>query len=93
MRNHPLRSANFSWYNAFPLILILLFTFVLRIPTLFEPWGGDQGVYGYIANGILEGKIPYKDMYTNTGYGLYFLYALLFKLFGNSTQYSLEQCR
>jgi hypothetical protein len=65
------------------LLSILVFTIVLRIPTLLEPWGGDQGVYGYIASGILDGKVPYRDMYTNTGYGLYFIYALFFKLFGN----------
>lgn len=64
------------------LMLILLFTIVLRMPTLFEPWGGDQGVFGYIANGILEGKIPYRDMYTSTGYGIYFIYAFFFKIFG-----------
>ena len=44
------------------LSLILLFVVVLRIPTLFEPWGGDQGVFGHIANGILKGEVPYKDM-------------------------------
>ena len=46
-----------------PLILlfIIMFAAILRVPTLFEPWGSDQGVYGYIATGILEGKVPYKD--------------------------------
>lgn len=68
----------------FILIMIFLFTVLLRFPTFYEPWGGDQGVYGYIASGILEGKVPYRDMYTNTGYGLYFTYVLLFKLFGNN---------
>jgi len=66
------------------LLLICLFAAIIRFPTFFEPWGGDQGVYGYIANGILDGKVPYRDMYTNTGYGLYFAYALFFKLFGNN---------
>lgn len=71
-------------YTIISLLFILFFTFVLRLPTLFEPWGGDQGVYGFIADGILKGKVPYKDMYTNTSYGLYFTYAFFFKLFGNS---------
>lgn len=74
-----------SHFNGIIVLLIIIgFATVLRVPTLFEPWGGDQGVYGYIANGILEGKVPYRDMYTNTGYGLYFTYALFFKLFGNN---------
>ncbi len=66
------------------LILLFLFTLILRFPIFYEPWGGDQGVYGFIANGMLEGKVPYTDMYTNTGYGLYFTYISLFKLFGNN---------
>ncbi len=74
----------FGGYEMIVLLLICLFAAILRFPTFFEPWGGDQGVYGYIASGILEGKVPYRDMYTNTGYGLYFTYAMFFKLFGNS---------
>ncbi|KPK00265.1 MAG: hypothetical protein AMK71_08550 [Nitrospira bacterium SG8_35_4] len=74
----------FSSYEIITVMLMLVFTALLRFPTFFEPWGGDQGVYGYIANGILEGKVPYRDMYTNTGYGLYFAYAFFFKVFGNN---------
>ncbi|MFC1814565.1 glycosyltransferase family 39 protein [Thermodesulfobacteriota bacterium] len=69
--------------NIIFLIFILIFVTLIRIPTIIEPWGSDQGVYGYIADGLLKGKVPYKDMYTSTGYGLYFAYALFFKLFGN----------
>ena len=71
-------------YNIFILFVILVFASLLRLPTLFEPWGGDQGVYGYIAKGLLEGKVPYRDMYSSTGYGIFFIYALLYKLFGTN---------
>jgi len=64
------------------LLLLLAFATIMEIPVLFEPWGGDQGGYGYVAWGILKGKVPYKDMYSLTGYGIFFTYALLFKIFG-----------
>lgn len=70
--------------NVLVLLLIIVFTVAIRFPALFEPWGGDQGVYGYIASGMLDGKVPYRDMYTSTGYGVFFTYTLFFKLFGDN---------
>ena len=73
------------------LFLIMVGVFILRFPTLLQPWGADQGVYGYIASEMLEGKVPYRDMYTSTGYGVFFTYAALFKLFGNNMLRSEER--
>jgi 4-amino-4-deoxy-L-arabinose transferase-like glycosyltransferase len=72
----------FTIYDALILVLMLLAVLLLRFPSFLQPWGSDQGVYGYIAKGILDGKVPYRDMYSSTGYGIFFTYALLFKLFG-----------
>ncbi len=70
--------------NILTLLSILMVSTLLRLPTLFEPWGGDQGVYGFISKGILDGNVPYRDMYTSTGYGIFFIYAFLFKIFGTN---------
>jgi len=69
-------------YKSLTLGLLLILTILIRLPILIEPWGGDQAGFGYIAKGILEGKVPYKDMYSLTGYGVFFTFALFFKLFG-----------
>ena len=69
-------------YKYLILTLLLAFTLLIRLPILAEPWGADQAGYGYIAKGILEGKVPYKDMYDLTAYGIFFTFALFFKLFG-----------
>jgi hypothetical protein len=61
---------------------IMLVTVAVRLPTLVEPWGGDQAVFGYIADGMLKGDVPYQSLYTSTGYGIVFAYALFFKIFG-----------
>jgi hypothetical protein len=66
----------------FCLGFLLVITILIRLPILAEPWGADQAGFGYIAKGILEGKVPYKDMYSLTGYGVFFTFALFFKLFG-----------
>jgi len=69
-------------HNYIALGLLLGLTILIRLPILIEPWGGDQAGYGYIAKGILEGKVPYKDMYSLTGYGIFFTFSFFFKLFG-----------
>ena len=62
--------------------LLLALTVLIRLPILVEPWGADQAGFGQVAKGILEGKVPYKDNYDLTAYGVFFTFALFFKLFG-----------
>jgi len=69
-------------YSYIIFALLIVGSIVIRLPILSEPWGADQSEYGYVAKGILEGKVPFRDMYVLTGYGVFFTYALFFKLFG-----------
>jgi hypothetical protein len=64
------------------LAFLVALTVVIRLPILMEPWGGDQAGFGHVAKGMLEGKVPYKDMYSLTAYGVFFTFALFFKIFG-----------
>ncbi|MCX5887801.1 MAG: glycosyltransferase family 39 protein, partial [Proteobacteria bacterium] len=64
------------------LLAILLLFIVLRLPTLYEPFGRDQGIFATIASGLLQGKIPYRDLWDHKPPGIYFLYALAFKVLG-----------
>jgi len=61
---------------------ILLLFILLRLPTLYEPFGRDQGIFATIASGLLQGKIPYRDLWDHKPPGIYFLYALAFKVLG-----------
>jgi hypothetical protein len=63
---------------------LLALTVLIRFPLFMEPWGGDQAGYGFVAKGILEGKVPFKDIYSLTAYGIFFTFAFFFKLFGMS---------
>ena len=66
-------------------VLILLGGFALRAPTLVEPWGADPSIHAYIASGMLDGTAPYLGRFSPAGYGTFFLFAGLFKLFGVKT--------
>lgn len=54
-------------------LLILTFSF-----------GRDQGIYALIADGILRGKAPYRDLWDFKPPGVFFVYALAQGLFGKN---------
>lgn len=45
-------------------------------PHVFPRPNIDQGVYTYIAGEILEGKVPYRDLWDHKGPIIYYIYAL-----------------
>lgn len=66
------------------LILILLLQVGLRLPFLQIPLERDEGAYGYMAQRILAGEVPYRDAFDHKPPLVYFIYASLIKIFGNS---------
>lgn len=59
------------------IVILLLIIFVLRLPSLFEPyWYGDEGVYLTIGLAIKKGFLLYRDIYDNKTPLLYLLSAL-----------------
>lgn len=57
----------------FACIQILLFSF-----------GRDQGIYAMVASGLLDGKLPYRDVWDFKPPGIFLCYGLSFALFGES---------
>ena len=58
-------------------VLILILTFFLRLPSLFEPFiYGDEGVYLTLGLGIRKGLLLYRDIYDNKPPLLYLVAAL-----------------
>lgn len=75
------KSKNF-WF----LLITSLFFFILRLPSLFEPyWYGDEGVYQVLGLAIRNGRLLYKDIWDNKPPLLYSLYALF-----NSDQFLIR---
>ncbi len=63
-------------------IFIILFAGMVRLPSLTQPLGPDQGIMSVIGEGILQGQIPYKDFWEMGTPAVFFTYALIFKIFG-----------
>lgn len=64
--------------------LIVLFAGVVRIPSLAQPIGPDQGIMAVIGEGILNGELPYRDYFEMASPAIFFTYALMIKVFGSN---------
>jgi hypothetical protein len=51
---------------------------------LLFPFGRDQGIYALIGEGLLHGKLPYRDLWDFKPPGIFFVYGLAQGLFGKS---------
>jgi len=78
VRNDP-RSAVFK---SLPLIAICLLPVLLYLPSMGNPFERDEGVYATVAQGLLKGQMPYRDLFDNKPPLVYAWYALSFMLFG-----------
>lgn len=47
-------------------------------------FGRDQGIYGAVAEGILRGGVPYRDVWDFKPPGIFFIYATSFAVFGKT---------
>src|SRR4030066_1412708 len=64
---------------------ILFVTFILRFPSLFEPfWYGDEGIFAAVGRNLNHGGVLYQTAWDNKPPMIYLTYAAIFKLFGVS---------
>lgn len=66
------------------LLALVLIPILLYLPFLWAPFERDEGVYATVAQGLLEGKVPYRDLFDNKPPLVYLWYAIGFALFGES---------
>lgn len=59
---------------------------LLFLPFLHVPLERDEGAYGYIAQRILAGELPYRDAFDHKPPLVYYVYASFIKFFGNSIE-------
>jgi hypothetical protein len=50
---------------------------LIRVPSLAQPAGGDQGLYAYVGQRILHGEFPYRNAWDQKPPGVHYTYALL----------------
>ena len=66
------------------LFFIVLSTIILRMRLLNVPLERDEGEYAYIGRLILDGTPPYTEAYNMKFPGIYFIYAGILWLFGET---------
>ena len=64
------RMAPVWWYALVALLLLV------RLPSLAQPAGADQGLYSYVGTRILVGELPYRDAWDQKPPAIHFVYAL-----------------
>jgi hypothetical protein len=74
----------YSYLPLFFLFLIVLTTIILRVRLLDVPLERDEGEYAYIGQLILDGTPPYSEAYNMKFPGIYFIYAGILWLFGQT---------
>ena len=60
----------------------MLFALARALPVLSNFPGRDQGTYLTIGRSLLEGRILYRDLWDNKPPGIFYLYALIARVFG-----------
>ena len=58
-------------------VALVCVLFLVRLPSLAEPMGADQGLYAYIGDRILHGDMPYRDAWDQKPPAVHFAYALM----------------
>lgn len=50
---------------------------IVRLPSLVQPMGADQGLYAYVGERILDGDLPYRDAWDQKPPAIHYAYAVL----------------
>jgi hypothetical protein len=50
---------------------------IVRLPSLVQPMGPDQGLYAYVGERILHGELAYRDAWDQKPPGIHYVYAAL----------------
>ncbi len=64
--------------------ILIVAALVCGIPSLIYPFGKDQGMFAWAGNLILNGAVPYRDIWDVKPPGVLYTYALAETLFGYS---------
>ena len=73
-----------AFFHSGALILLCLLPVLLYLPSLNAPFERDESVYATIARGLLEGDVPYRDLFDNKPPLVFGWYALSFVVFGEN---------
>jgi hypothetical protein len=79
LTREPVRDADY-WLSVVAWLVIV----ASALQVLLYPFGRDQSIYAVVGAGLLEGSVPYRDLWDFKPPGVFFVYALGQLLFGRS---------
>jgi hypothetical protein len=59
------------------LVALACVLLAVRLPSLVQPMGADEGLYAYVGERILDGGLPYRDAWDQKPPAIHFTYALM----------------
>src|SRR5262245_65612285 len=59
------------------LLVVACALILLRVPSLAQPMGPDQGLYAYVGERILARDLAYRDAWDQKPPGIHYVYAAL----------------
>jgi hypothetical protein len=68
------------------LICLLIFVYIIRSKFSTIPFERDEGIYSYFGKLVLEGKTPYLDFYEVKFPGIFYFYAFIVSVFGDTVK-------
>lgn len=73
------------WLRTYgPLLGVIGLVLLLALPTLTYPLGRDQGEFATIGRGLLQGKVPYVDLWNPKPPAVFYVYASAMAVFGRT---------
>ncbi len=85
MTQPPTTHASRTW--AWTLLLLVLLG--LRVPSLARPAGGDQNLYTYTAQRVVQGDVPYRDAWDQKPPAIFFVYAAAWRVWPHEAMVAL----
>src|SRR5690606_17637067 len=67
-----------------PFVALIGLILLIALPVVTYPLGRDQGEFATIGRGLLDGKIPYVDLWNPKPPAVFYVYALAMTLFGRT---------
>jgi len=68
------------------LLAVILLVILIKSNFLGIPFERDEGAYSYYGKLLLHGKVPYKDFYEQKFPGIFYLYAFVLSIFGDTVR-------
>ena len=73
-----------SYWSEITILIFIIAIAIIRYPLLGVPLERDEGEYAYMGQLLLQGIPPYAEAYNMKFPGIYFVYALILAIFGQT---------